>query len=101
MIMVYTEIVHCEFLIEALKKEGPKQRRAAERIEKLVQSNVNYVNGSLSADFPPVPFDTPIQVGGGDWDICVPERVRQLRKAGYTNVIPNRSISVSARDSKY
>ena len=95
----YIEIVHVIPPLDHWKGFGKHNELIAERIEKLhKEKRNNYVLGSLKENLPPVPKDTLIKVGGGDWDICIPERIRILRKLGYTNIQADKSISFSVCD---
>ena len=98
----YIEIVHIK---PSLCLSSPffdeEDQLTAKRILNLENSaNVNYNHGSLKSDnLPDVPLDTPIRIGGRDWDICVRTRVENLRDAGYINVRRDRSISFSLVDT--
>lgn len=90
----YIEIVHVKDQLDALKNLGGKDAVVVQRIEDLDKSRgVHYFEGALDENIPDLPKDTLIAVGGGDWDICVQGRVKQLRKAGFTNVRPIKLIS--------
>ena len=101
MINEYIEIVH---LHPDLYFNDPKvdsvDLDTARRIKELEESvGVNYNFGSLDLDnLPNIPFDTPIRIGGGLWEICVQERARNLKKAGYCKVRVDKSISISASE---
>ena len=94
------EIVHIyPDLIKAYREYGDKQKEIAERIFELDNSTgVRYISGGLEKNFPDVPKDTLIIVGGAIWEICVQYRVEKLNKAGYSNVIADREIAFSENE---
>ncbi len=90
----YVEIVHIKDEMDAFKNLGGEYATIVQKIEVLDESKgVHYFEGRLDKNIPDLPKDTLIAIGGGDWDTCVRERVRQLRKAGFTNVRPIKPIS--------
>jgi|SRR3989344_1343962 len=95
----YIEIVHVSQEEIGLRmKLGPRQGAIGAQILSLQHAvGVNYNLGGLDAD-PLLPKDTPILVGGGVWQWCVQDRVRKLRKLGYTNVTADRTISFALED---
>jgi hypothetical protein len=101
MLQEHIEIVHTgSGTLDLYKKQGPRQKAIADRISELERTiGVTYIMGFLNDEIPDLPKDTPIRVGGGMWDMCVQWRVEYLRKAGYTNVRPDKQISFSVEDA--
>jgi hypothetical protein len=97
----YIEIVHKSPENLALCRDlGHIHKRIVDKIFNLEKTvGVHYYHGSLDDNFPDVPKDTPIRLGGGMWEWCVQSRARYLRENGYQRVIPDKSISVSFEDS--
>jgi len=101
MVNEYIEIVHMgPDDIERLARCGPKRKAIAERISQLaITPGVHYLLSDYWKDIPDLPKDTPIRLGGAMWDICVHGRAIELKIAGYTNVTPDRKISLAWEDA--
>jgi hypothetical protein len=96
----YVEIVHIpqEDLTD-LANCGPEHKAIAERLSLLYETGKgNLLTGYLDKNFPTVPKDTKIRIGGGVWELCIRNRAIHLKDAGYTDVVPDRSISISVLD---
>jgi hypothetical protein len=96
----YVEIVHTDMNFLSLfegASQGLDEKIA--RVRQLEETaDVHHIDGKLNENFPDIPFDTPIRVGGGLWELCVQDRLGYLRSEGYRNVIADPSISFSDRD---
>lgn len=92
---IYVEIVH---MSREMVDEFAKFPQA-KRIQKLDDNNkvvVHYLDSNVRVDenFPDIPKDTPIRLGGTMWEICVIGREFHLKSAGYTDVKALRSYSL-------
>lgn len=100
----YIEIIHVNPLIlrnERKKSNNPKRKATIDRILKLCETTpVHYHMDEHSKEFPDIPKNTPIRLGGGMWEWCVKWRADALEKNGYTNVTPDRLISISLEESE-
>lgn len=96
----YIEIVHAPpRLLNVLKKGGSKLKTIANRILELEKSvEVHYISGNLYKDIPNIPLNNPIRVGGLLYEVCVQVRINYLKRAGFTNVFPDRQISFSGEE---
>jgi hypothetical protein len=94
----YVEIVH-QSAEELLEYTGyqPQKYAIAQRILSLPEPHY-FLKGNFSDDLPNIPKDTPIRIGGDTWKWCVRLRAEALRKAGYTDVTEDRSISIAVAD---
>lgn len=95
----YIEIVHAEpDTLRKFAETGPRHKAIADRISGLEESvEVKYIWGNLQND-PGLPKDTPIRIGGQEFNSCVRERVEKLIAMGYMNVRADREISFANED---
>lgn len=96
----YIEIVHMDRSnMESIGRGGTRARLVINRIKGLEKTNkVVYIPPEEDDSIPRLPKSTPIRVGGATWGLCVVDRCDALKKAGYTNVVGDRSISLSSKD---
>jgi len=96
----YIEIVH--YKIEDFLKQrlfGFGHRTVLRNIIELERTTgLHFYYGKLDDNFPEVPKDTPIRLGGGVLEWCIKGRADYLRIAGYKDVKVDRSISLSFDD---
>ena len=92
----YIEIVHVgPKNLEYWRDSDSQYAGVARRILALDKRRVHYVPDELDEDLPNVPKNTPIRVGGAFWEMCVHWRVEILERNGFTNVKPDRRLSIS------
>lgn len=96
----YIEVVHKFPESLAVSRDfGPIHRDIADKIFELERTTgVHYHHGSLDTNFPDIPKDTTIRLGGCILELCVQKRANHLKKAGYQKVTIDKSISISMQD---
>ena len=97
----YIEIVHIDPQeMDALKTLGLKISTVIANILRLEETvGVHYHSGDLNRNFPQVPKDMTIRLGGAVWHLCVKSRAEKLERAGYQNVVSDRAISIYLEDA--
>lgn len=100
----YIEIVHTDdALLELFQLRGDGvEARKARQIQGLAKMGVaHFLMDDLGKNIPDIPKDKTIVVGGGDLEMCVQWRVKELRKAGFKDVRAVEYISFSETDAMH
>jgi hypothetical protein len=98
----YVEIIHLNPKLQEItigyKGCGEAEKEIIRRIRSIEKERTHYIDRSIRGNFPKIPKNTPIRIGGAMWEEGVQLRARLLIRAGYEKVTADRSISLSYED---